>query len=195
MGWIAAVKKPENTAKQSCDRCDARVAARVTERECFYWPEECEIVCRSGFANVDIVFLICLMFIFERPIQITLFRIHLVSVIKCVTCQVRFWINYWRVWLDKQRQHSLRYLPDFTQQYFSSISAAEVMLITWPRPKAGGRVLNPARFVFCFVDVVFCCSFANRHSWGVDWLQVGNLETLIGSHALYSDHVSFFSVD
>ena len=24
----------------------------------------------------------------------TLFQIHLVSVIKCVTCQVRFWINY-----------------------------------------------------------------------------------------------------
>ena len=114
------------TDKQWCDWCDVRVTAQVTERECFYWHEECEIVCRSGFANVNIVFLICLMFIFERPIQITLFRIHLVSVIKCVTCQVRFWINYWRAWMDKQRQHSLRYLPDFTQQhlYFSSISVA-----------------------------------------------------------------------
>ena len=61
-----------------------------------------EIVCRSGFANVNIRFLICLMFIFERPIQITLFRIHLVSAIKFVnTCQVRFWINYWRAWMDK----------------------------------------------------------------------------------------------
>ena len=26
--------------------------------------------------------------------------------------------------MDKRRQHSLRYLPDFTQQYFSSISVA-----------------------------------------------------------------------
>ena len=92
--------------------------------ECFYWPEECETVCRSSFANENIVFLICLMFIFERPIQISLFRIHLVSVIKCVTCQVRFWINYWRAWMDKQRQHSLRYLPDFTQQYFSRVQCS-----------------------------------------------------------------------
>ena len=51
--------------------------------ECFYWPEECETVCCSSFANENIVFLICLMFIFECPIQISLFRIHLVSVIKC----------------------------------------------------------------------------------------------------------------
>ena len=72
MEWIAAEKKPGKTDKQRCDRCDARVAARVTERECFCLSEECEIVCRSGFANVNIVFLICLMFIFERPIQITL---------------------------------------------------------------------------------------------------------------------------
>ena len=49
--------------------------------------------------DYNIVFLICLMFTFERPIQITLFQIHLVSVIRCVTCQVRFSINYWRVWL------------------------------------------------------------------------------------------------
>ena len=51
------------------------------------------------------------------------------------TCQVRFWINYWRAWMDKRRQHSLRYLPDFTQQYLSSISvaqnAAEVILISY----------------------------------------------------------------
>ena len=100
MGWIAAKKKPGKTAKQWCDICDAQVAAHVTERECFYWPEEYEIVCRFGFVNVNIVFLICLMFIFERPIQISLFRIHLVSVIKCVTCQVGFWINYWRAWMD-----------------------------------------------------------------------------------------------
>ena len=140
IGWIAAEKKPRKTGKQWCDRCDAQVAARVTERECFCWPEECEIVCRSGFANVNIVFLICLMFIFERPIQITLFRIHLVSVIKCVTCHVRFCLNYWRAWMDKRQQHSLGYLPSsiypavFTQQYFSSISVAqniaEVMLVT-----------------------------------------------------------------
>ena len=129
IGWIAAEKKPRKTGKQWCDRCDAQVAARVTERECFCWPEECEIVCRSGFANVNIVFLICLMFIFERPIQITLFRIHLVSVIKCVTCQVRFWINYWRAWMDKRRQHSLRYLPDLTQQYFNSASAVFLSLV------------------------------------------------------------------
>ena len=50
---------------------------------------------------IDIVFLICLMFIFELPIQLSLFRIHFVSlVIKCVTCQLRFWINYWRAWMD-----------------------------------------------------------------------------------------------
>ena len=40
MGWIAAEKKPGKTGKQWCDRY-----------ECFYWPEECEIVCRSCFAN------------------------------------------------------------------------------------------------------------------------------------------------
>ena len=75
----------------------------------------CEIVCRSDFANVNIVFLICLMFIFERPIQITLFRIHLVSVLKICYLLSPF--------MDKQRQHSLRYLPDLTQQYFNSTSA------------------------------------------------------------------------
>ena len=132
MAWIAVEKKSRKTGKQWCDRWDAWVAARVTERECFCWPEECEIVCCSGFVNVTIVFLICLMFIFERrPIQITLCQIHLVSVIKCVnTCQVCFWINYWRAWMDKQWQHSW-YLPDFTQQYFSCISVTEVMLISY----------------------------------------------------------------
>ena len=30
---------------------------------------------------------------------------------------------------------------------------------------------------------------ANRYSWGTDLSQVGNLEMLIGSRALYSDHV------
>ena len=58
--------------------------------------------------------------------------------------------------------------------------------ITRPRPKAGSRVLNPARFVFVFV---FFCGVANRHSWDADWSQIGNHETLIGSRALYSDHV------
>ena len=82
MWWIRAENIPGKTGKQWCERCDVRVAARVTQRECFYWPEECEIVCRSSFANVNIVFLICLIFIFERPIQILLFRIHLVSVSK-----------------------------------------------------------------------------------------------------------------
>ena len=76
--WLAAEKKPGKTGKQWCY---AWVAARVIARGCFYWPENCEIICRSGFANVDIVFLICLMLIFERPIQITPFRHHLVSVI------------------------------------------------------------------------------------------------------------------
>ena len=121
MGWIAAETGRQTvsgwTGKQWCDRCDARVTARVTERECFRWPEEYEIVCRSSFAKVNIVFLIWLMFIFEGSIQI--FRINLVSVIKCVTCQVRFWINYW---LDKREQHSLFtwFYPAVFQQYFSS---------------------------------------------------------------------------
>ena len=110
-----------------------RESLNVSKRECFCWPKQGEIVCRSGFTNVNIVFLICLMFIFERPIQMTLFRIHLVSVIKCVTCQVRFWINYWRAWMDK---HSLRYLilP-------SSISVAwniaEVILIIYVKRMRG----------------------------------------------------------
>ena len=108
MWWIAAGEKTGKRGKPWCDRRDAQVLARATERECFYRPEKCEIVCRCGFANVNIVFLICLMFIFERSIQMALFRIHLVSVIKCVTCQVRFWINNWRASMDKQRQHSLR---------------------------------------------------------------------------------------
>ena len=34
-----------------------------------------------------------------------------------------FWINYWRAWMEKQRQHSLQHLPDLTQQYFSCILA------------------------------------------------------------------------
>ena len=53
MGWIALEEKPGKIGKQWCDRCDAQ----VTERECFYWPEECEIVYRPGFPNVNIVFL------------------------------------------------------------------------------------------------------------------------------------------
>ena len=118
--WIAAEKKPGKTGTQWCaDRCDARVAIRVTERECFYWPEECKIVCRSGFANVNSVFLICLMFIFDGPIQITLFRIRLVSVIKCVTGQVHFWINKKKnghsllglAWKSAQRRIYFNYLP------------------------------------------------------------------------------------
>ena len=36
--------------------------------------EKCEFVFRSGFVNANIVFLVCLMFIFERPIQIKLFQ-------------------------------------------------------------------------------------------------------------------------
>ena len=76
----------ERQGNSDAIRCDALVAVRVTERECSNWPEECEIV-------------ICLMF--ELPIQISLFRIHFVSwLIKCGTCQARFWINYWRAWLD-----------------------------------------------------------------------------------------------
>ena len=98
--------------------------------ECFYyWPEECEIVCRSGFANVNIVFLICLMFIFQCPIQITLFQIHLVSVIKFVTCQVHYWISYWCAWMDKQRQHSLWSISTVLQQYLCCVMS--LMLITW----------------------------------------------------------------
>ena len=30
---------------------------------------------------------------------------------------------------------------------------------------------------------------ANQHSLDTDWSQIGNLETLIGSRALYTDHV------
>ena len=40
--------------------------------------------------------LLCTVFIFDSPFQIALFPIHLVSLIKCDTSQVRFWINYWR---------------------------------------------------------------------------------------------------
>ena len=98
-GWITVEKKPRKTGKQWCDRCDARVAAWVTWVtlcECFNWPEECEIVCRSSFANINIVFPICLMFIFERPIQITLFRIHLISVIKPRVASIEC---SWEMWL------------------------------------------------------------------------------------------------
>ena len=35
----------------------------------------------------------------------------------------------------------------------------------------------------CLVGIV------TRHSWDADWSHVGNLETLIGSLGLYSDHV------
>ena len=91
---------------------------------CFYWTEECEPVSSSGFTNVNILFLICLMFIFKRRIQILLFRIHLVSITKCVTCQVSFWINYWRVWIDKQPKHSLRY-PAVFQKYLSRVQCSK----------------------------------------------------------------------
>ena len=68
-----------------------------------------------------------------------------------------------------------------------------LLLVTRPRPKAGGRVLNPPVFFFSFFFYI-----TNRHSWDADWSQVGNLEMLIGSRALYSDHVllgSLFSVE
>ena len=35
----------------------------------------------------------------------------------------------------------------------------------------------------------FLVGVAIRHSWGADWSQVSNLETLIGLRALYLDHV------
>ena len=54
-------------------------------------------------------------------------------------------------------------------------------LITRPRLKAGGRVLNPARFVCLFGFFFF--GVANRYSLDADWSQIGNLETLIGSRA------------
>ena len=41
--------------------------------------------------------------------------------------------------------------------------------------------------LFCFY--FFLVGVTNQHSWGTDWSQVGNLEMLIGSRALYSDHV------
>ena len=55
----------------------------------------------------------------------------------------------------------------------------------------------------CVCFVLFFCFFfgvANRHYWDADWSQVGNLEALIGSRKLYSDHAlllsrSLFSVE
>ena len=61
-------------------------------------------------------------------------------------------------------------------------------IILRPRLKARSRFLNPARFVCLFVCLLVFFGVANRHSWDADWSQVGNLETLIGSRALYSDH-------
>ena len=39
-----------------------------------------------------------------------------------------------------------------------------VWFITRPRPKAGGRVLNPARFVCLFVCLFVFFGVANQHS-------------------------------
>ena len=144
------------------------VATWVTERECFNWPGECKIVYRSGFANVNIVFLICPMFIIKRPIQIKLFRIHLVSIIKCVTCQARFWINYWHSWMDKQRQHSLRYLPDLTQQYFSSTSAVflsrNVTYANYSGRKAPSHKMDSVCFLWFFWFANFALwTLSSRH--------------------------------
>ena len=55
-----------------------------------------------------------------------------------------------------------------------------ISIITRPRPKA--RCCCCCFVLFCFVlfFVLFLVGVANRHSWDVDWSQVGNLETLIG---------------
>ena len=58
------------------------------------------------------------------------------------------------------------------------------MLSTQPRPKAGVWVLKCS---------LFFCGVTNWHSWDADWLQVGNLETLIGSCTLYSDLMLLWS--
>ena len=58
------------------------------------------------------------------------------------------------------------------------------MLSTQPRPKAGVWVLKCS---------LFFCGVTNWYSWDADWSQVGNLETLIGSCALYSDLMLLWS--
>ena len=64
-----------------------------------------------------------------------------------------------------------------------SYEASQDLIITRPRPKAGGRVLNPPWFVLLFF-YFFSFGVTNRHSRDADWSQVGHLETLIGSHAV-----------
>ena len=56
-----------------------------------------------------------------------------------------------------------------------------VSSITRPRPRPKAFRLGFGR--------VFSFGFANRRFWDADWSQVGDLETMIGSRARYSDHV------
>ena len=89
----------------------------------------------------------------------------------------------------------------------SAFAWFSTQFITWPRPKTGTvsffstrpRPKRPGAesqnglplFLFSFLLFLFLVGVTNRHSWGADWSKVVNLETLIGSRALNSDHVVF----
>ena len=89
IGQIAAENKQEKTGKK-CDamRCNA---SRCQSLNVSASNNLKSVKLFIALASRDIIFLVFLMFIFERPIQI-LFR-HVVSEIKCVTCHVRIEIG------------------------------------------------------------------------------------------------------
>ena len=108
-----------------------------------------------------------------------------------------------RMYVQSVQKRSISFFFSQTTRLASSVIycphySIHRQLVTRPRPKAGGRVLNSARFVclFAFYSMSQMATLETLAGWS----EVGNLETLIGSRALYSDHVllllrSLFSVE